>query len=228
MRTVTPEEARNAKANLEKWASKPFVLRDPDATKSEKTDKEWMFKPPRPEREQPIVIPERDVQISATKKIRYSSLPETWWDKEIQRRQQWCCDHGIDWPVPFVPAISPSIAIQVRWTTPSEFPCCPTEITENVLADYATKLKPGVEFCRNTFGRSTVTDVALIDGGKRLAVSTVPDEGLKEAVAVVYVKDGLIVHETVRTCFDSNGTKKCMAELQGLEWSGPETIDDFC
>lgn len=227
MRTVTPEEARNAKANLEKWASKPFVPRDSDALKPKKADKEWMFKPPRLGREHPIVIPERDVHIS--EKPRSSSLPETWWDKEIRRQRQWCCDHNVNWPPSFVPAISPPVAIQVRWTTPSEFPCCPNEVTENVLADYAAKLKPGTVFSRNGLWTSVVIEAVLIDGGSRLAVATYPkDGGIKEAVAVVYARDGLIVHETVRTCFDSNGTKKCMAELQGHGWDGPETIDDYC
>ena len=90
-------------------------------------------------------------------------------------------------------------------------------------------MKPGTMFSRNGLWTFVVIEAVLIDGGSRLAVATYPkDGGIKDAVAVVYVRDGLIVHETVRTCFDSNGTKKCMAELQGHGWSGPETIDDFC
>ena len=188
MRTVTPEEARNAKANLEKWARKPFVPRDLDAPVPEKKDKEWMFKPPRPI-----------------------------WTPPVEPH-----------PDPYVRAISPAVAVQVRWNTASEFPCCPTEVTATTLADYAAKLQPGVVFSRNGLWTSIVDDAVLIDNGTRLAVSTHPTEGLKDAVAVVYVKDGLVFHETVGTFFDSRGSEKCMAELQGLKWDGPELIDDFC
>lgn len=229
MRTVTPEEARNAKANLERWAGKPFVKRDPDAPVLEKKDKEWMFKPPRPERSQPVVVPtpvEHRPAVAPTAARPY----ESWWDREFARRQKWCVEHGVDWPTDLVPALSPSIAVQVRWNTPSEFPCCPHEVAENALADYAGKLKEGVVFSKNAFWESIVSDVALIDGGKRLAVATCSNNegGMKDAVAVVYVRDGLIFHETEGTFFDSNGVKKCMTELRGLKWEGPPTIDDFC
>lgn len=188
MRTVSPEEARNARANLEKWAVKPLVTRDPDAPVPEKKDKEWMFKPPRPT-----------------------------WTPPIEPRTD-----------PYVRAISPAVAVQVRWNTASEFPCCPTEVTDSTLADYAAKLQPGVEFSRNGLWTSIVDKAVLIDNGTRLAVSTHPIDGLKGAVAVVYVRDGLIFHETVGTFFDSRGNDKCMAELQGLKWDGPDLIDDFC
>ena len=188
MRTVTPEEARNAKANLERWASQPFVPRDPNAPALEKKDKEWMFKP-----------------------------PQSAWTPPVEPR-----------PVPYVRAISPALAVQVRWNTASEFPACPQEITDNTLVEYAKNLQPGTVFSTNGLWTSVVDEVALIDNGTRLAVATHPMEGIKGAVAVVYVRDGLIFHETVGTFFDPNGTKKCMTELKGLKWEGPDCIDDYC
>lgn len=228
MRTVTPEEARNAKANLEKWAANPSVPRDPDAPVPAKKDREWMFKPSRSERQAPVVLPEAIRPAPAQVSSQLSQPYESFWDKEVERQRKWCEDHRIDWPPPFVPALLPAVAVQVRWNTASEFPCCPTELTESTLADYAAKLQPGVEFSRNGLWTSIVDKAVLIDNGTRLAVSTHPVDGLKGAVAVVYVRDGLVFHETVGTFFDPLGTDKCMAELQGLKWDGPDTIDDFC
>ena len=122
MRTVTPEEARNAKANLEKWAANPSVPRDPDAPVPAKKDREWMFKPPRSERQAPVVLPEAIRPAPAQVSSQLSQPYESFWDKEVERQRKWCEDHRIDWPPPFVPALLPAVAVQVRWTTASEFP----------------------------------------------------------------------------------------------------------
>lgn len=228
MRTVTPEEARNARANLEKWAGKPFVKRDLDAPVQEKKDKEWMYKPPRPEQPAPVLSPTPPRQPPASASPRQTPRYETWWDKEYERLRKWCEDHNVNWPPPFTPALSPANAVQVRWNTPTEFPCCPNDVTESALFEYAKNLKPGAIFCKNGLWTSVVDEFALIDNGTRLAVATHPTEGIKDAVAVVYVKEGLIVHETVGTYFDSMSVKKCMTELKGYKWNGPQTIDDFC
>jgi len=195
MRTVTPEEARNAKENLEKWAGKPLFRTGENMATPEgpaERDKEWMYKPSRVGSRR-VAAPQPSTAVPAC-----------------------------------VKAISPSVAVQVRWNTPSEFPCCPHEVSDDTLRQYAESLKPGVVFSRNDLWTSIVDEVALIDGGTRLAVATHSEEGLKAAVATVYVKDGLVCHETAGTYFSDVGVRKRMAELQGLAWDGPDCIDDYC
>ena len=38
----------------------------------------------------------------------------------------------------------------------------------------------------------------------------------------------LLVKRPAATFFDSRSHDKCLAELQGLKWDGPDTIDDYC
>ena len=119
------------------------MKRDPNAPLSEKKDKAWMFKPPRPN-----------------------------WTPPVEPR-----------PDPYVHAISPAVAVQVRRNTASEFPCCPTEITESSLADYAVKLKPGVEFCRNALWTSIVNNCRGLSGMDRTqSMTTAEFTDGKEAV----------------------------------------------
>lgn len=125
-------------------------------------------------------------------------------------------------------ARSPKVAAQVKWNTPTDFPHCPEEVTDDVLTRYAEALKPGVVFCKNDFWTSIVDEVVMLDDGSRLAVATHPQSGLKAAVALIYIQDGRVVHETAGTFFTEGGVKKCLTELQGQEWTGPEVFDDFC
>lgn len=196
MRTVTPEEAQNAKINLERWAGKPFVEKKADkqriSTPSVR-NKEWMYKPPHP-----------------TYGLQASFVPPTILGDAMKD------------------ARSPKVAAQVKWNTPTDFPHCPEEVTDDVLTRYTEALKPGVVFCKNDFWTSIVDEVVMLDDGSRLAVATHPQSGLKAAVALIYIQDGRVVHETAGTFFTEGGVKKCLTELQGQEWTGPEVFDDFC
>jgi hypothetical protein len=102
-------------------------------------------------------------------------------------------------------------------------------LTDDVLAVYLERLTEGVIFCRNDFWTSKVVKAALYDEGKGIAVWTVPvSDGLKSAIAKVYVRDGKIVHETEGTYFSDEGAEKAFTILQGLEWTGGDSIDDYC
>ena len=196
MRTVTPEEAQNARINLERWAGKPLAEKKADKQRlhtAPTRDKEWMYKPPHPAGGlyAPFVT---------------STISE-----------------GI-----MKDARSPKVAAQIKWNTPTDFPHCPEEVTDDALTRYAKDLKSGVVFCKNDFWTSIVDTVVVLDAGSRLAVATHPQSGLKAAVALVYIQEGRIVHETAGTFFTEDGVKKCLTELQGQEWTGPEVFDDFC
>ena len=218
MRTVTPEEARNAKENLERWSKKPIFTPDPNLPTVElKRDKEWMFKAPKPEVPDPRTPEQKEAD--AREWHRRMVLAQ----QEEERRETLLRN------LPnYVQAISPAIAGQRNWGTPSEFPCCPDVMTEDVIERYAEALKEEVVFCRNRLWESTVLQAMLIDGGTRIAVATSSSTGLKDAVAVVYVDGAKIIHETYGTYFSEDGVRKAMTELQGLEWTGGDVFDDYC
>ena len=54
-------------------------------------------------------------------------------------------------------------------------------------------------------------------------------EGLKPwSVAEITFKNDFFVHSNLGSHFDKNGADKLFCIEQGLEWTGGDTIDDFC
>lgn len=47
---------------------------------------------------------------------------------------------------------------QQNWKTPTEFPCCPQEIGNNPIVNYATKLKAEKVFSQNQYSKSIIED----------------------------------------------------------------------
>ena len=119
-------------------------------------------------------------------------------------------------------------AVQIAWRTPSEFLCCPQEISDNPLKDYHSNLKPNAVFCQNKYFSSNVVDSAIVDEGKALWVMC-KSEGMKPwALTKVTFKDGLFVHVSEGTFFAEKGAQKYFTLAQGKEWTGGEIFDDYC
>lgn len=130
--------------------------------------------------------------------------------------------------VEHVHAVEPVSAVQVKWTTPSMFPYCPKEVTKDTIQKYYQALKPGFTFAKNSVYESIVSAVVLPENRSFMLVATYPKEGMKCALAKVYVVDGVIVHESCGTFFSEDGLNKEMTLQQGLPWNGPDSIDDYC
>ena len=119
-------------------------------------------------------------------------------------------------------------AIQIDWRTPSEFPCCPKELSNAPLEDYQKNLKADAVFCANNIYNSKVVDSAIIDEEKVLLVMTHSENVKPWALAVVTYSNGVFAHENMGSFFDENGVKKRFTMAQGLEWTGGDSIDDYC
>ena len=121
-------------------------------------------------------------------------------------------------------------AVQRDWQTPSEFPCCSQEINENPLATYAENLKIDSVFCRNDLYSSLVYKSAMSEDRQSLFVMTKPEEeSVKSwALAKITFEDGLFVHTSIRSFFSKEGAEKQFTLAQGLEWTGGDSIDDYC
>lgn len=203
MRTVTPEEARNAYVNAMRWAmKKPSPIPSPQHVEGER-DKEWMFKPPKPEG-----IREFDD---------LGSMPYV----HVQE----------DFGPQGVKAASPETALQRAWSTPSTFPNCPNEkATQEGLAKYAAALVRGAVFSENQYGRSVVAESELAKGGTELIVRASSPSEIKPGgtLARITVEGDFFVHESLGTFFTEEGAQKEYTLALGREWTGGDTFDDLC
>ncbi|MDR2908079.1 MAG: HNH endonuclease [Bacteroidales bacterium] len=122
-------------------------------------------------------------------------------------------------------------AVQRDWQTPTEFPCTPQKIGENPLAAYSDNIKEGQVFCCNQYDTSIVFRSAFSKDGQSIYVMTEfsrGEEAVKPyALAKITYENGLFVH-TGRTFFSKEGAEKQFTLVQGLEWTGGDSIDDYC
>lgn len=122
-------------------------------------------------------------------------------------------------------------AAQRNWHTPSEFPCTPQEVGDNPFAAYAENLKKGAILAKNQYGASLIVDSGFSEDRQVLYVMTESSEGngaIKPyALAEITYEDGLFVHSG-HTFFTKEGAEKQFTLVQGLEWTGKDSIDDYC
>ena len=151
-------------------------------------------------------------------------------------------DNNVLFPVPEQPennthsldltkAAYPTLALQKHWKTPTEFFCCPTVPTENLLLDYYHNLAISRPFSRNKFCEHTVLDFALTDDGQTLIIATKntnPNDVKHFGLLKVYCSSNKLIHESISTYFEENGVRKYFTLAQGKERNGPDSIDDYC
>lgn len=132
-------------------------------------------------------------------------------------------------------AKSPAIAWQRKWKTPTDFLCCPSEINDNTMEEYFNNLVIGGNYNSTLYYGNDkpdiqkVVDKAYIDDNKSILVLSVNEGGIKPyALSKIYISDDKIIHESMGTFFEENGALKQFALAQGLEWTGGDSIDDYC
>lgn len=127
-----------------------------------------------------------------------------------------------------VSALTPN-AVQRNWKTAAEFPCCPQGNMGDPMAAYAEKLMFGSVFCRNHIQLGVAVKTVLSSDGQSLYVIVESENGLKPwALAKLTYENGLYVHASLGTFFSREGTEKRLCGELGLEWSGQDSIDDYC
>ncbi|MBR6285021.1 MAG: hypothetical protein IKR25_12140 [Muribaculaceae bacterium] len=121
-------------------------------------------------------------------------------------------------------------AVQVAWTTPTEFPLCPQKQCEKPLDEYMKRLIPGQIFCHNQFQDSIVIDTAIDANGSALYVMCKFSDvkAVKPwSLAKVTYRNGVYYHEG-GTYFEEIGARKYFTLAKGEEWTGGDVLDDFC
>ena len=207
MRTVTKEEARNAYERVMHWAKTPSRKSSTGGQVGE-----WVFKPF--EEEENV----RAFWDSYEKPIKKYDTP-----KKIEIEQSY------DEFDLLTKSITPNV-LQRNWRTPTEFPLCPSEVNENILEYYFLNLEKGKVFCSNQYWTSLVFDFAISKESNKLWV--VCDSGKKSvkqwALVEVTIERGYFVHTTISTFFEQNGVMKRFTLIQGKEWNGGDSFDDYC
>jgi hypothetical protein len=120
-------------------------------------------------------------------------------------------------------------AVQRDWRTPSEFPCCPQEYTGSPILAYAENAKTGLLFCQNDLYSSNVAKTALSSDQQSLFIITHGAESIKEwGLAEITYENEVFVHLSRGTFFTELGAEKQFVLAQGLEWTGEDSVDDYC
>lgn len=210
MRTVSAEEAQACLERMSIWAAS-------DKPPSGGSLGEWVFKPI--PKHQPVATRKEPIPAEQRKWDRPTELSFT---RPISPRYETVSD--------LVMARTPGAA-QRRWRIPSEFPCCPHEHGEQPLITYAANIKPHSIFAYNDITKSAVLEAALADDQQAIWVmcESLEENAVKPwSLAKITFEDGLYIHTSLGTFFDKTGAEKQFCLAQGLEWTGGDSIDDYC
>jgi len=122
-------------------------------------------------------------------------------------------------------------AKQKNWKTPTEFPCCPQENTDNPIITYAANLNEGDVFSRNQYTSSIIELIAISHDNQTLWImcKSGDENPIKPySLAEITYQNDVFVHNSLGTFFQKDGVEKQFTLVQGLEWTGGDSIDDYC
>ena len=251
MRTVSAEEARNAYEKIMSWAALPS-----SATPSKGgTMGEWIYSSSAPQSWQPdfsgrdkpnepSIEAEQAPKAMTVKDLRITSdRPIVIQDSFFDRAMLYDVEGNPIGPKPTrkekralresnLPEYfetSNKLAQYIGWkpNTKPEFPCCPTEVSENPLQEYADRLIEGADFVVPVYGPSTVYK-HIIDHNQLLVITRIPNGVKNFGLARVTWNGKVFVHESIGTYFEENGVMAAFTRAPGKEWTGPDSIDDYC
>lgn len=118
-----------------------------------------------------------------------------------------------------------------NWKTPTEFPCCPQENTDNPITAYAKNLNVGDIFSRNQYTSSIIERFAISNDVNKLWImcKSGDENPIKPySLTEITYQNNVFVHNSLGTFFQKDGVEKQFTLVQGLEWTGGDSIDDYC
>lgn len=132
----------------------------------------------------------------------------------------------------FINSLTPNAVQKAQnLKTPSEFPCCPQENTANPITTYAKNLSKGNVFYLNQYTSSTIEQFAISNDENALWImcKTSNESSIKPfSLAEVTYQNDVFVHKSLGTFFQREGAEKQFILVQGLKWTGRDSIDDNC
>lgn len=214
MRTVSKEEGERTLKNMENWAKKRQVPSGKGILG------EWIYNTDAEETEElrqwrQSNLQQNDIQLHEWQKANLSQIPQS----EMPNVQQ---PEEAD----IKPSLTPN-AFQRKWKTETEFPCCPTD-PNATLDDYFSNLHSGVIFTRNNWHETILLDCAIVDDSILVLSKSTQENPIKPWCLCRITKEGQFVHENLGSFFEEKGARKQYTLKQGLEWTGGDSIDDYC
>lgn len=208
MKNVTPEEAKNCLDNWKHWAK--TAAPNPNYKKEEHHVGDWIFDKPinvnynRQKNTAPLFVDNVEAEnkkIDATTSENTESNTidtEEWLTKMFGKKGGIKEEPEYDG---LYDSLTPS-AKQRYWRTPTEFPCCPAEVTDKSLEVYKDNLKEGELFSSNSYDKYYVIDKAIIPDKNDLIVLCTNNEGEQVfgayALCSVKIEKGTFVHMSIR------------------------------
>lgn len=208
MKNVTPEEAKNCLDNWKHWAK--TAAPNPNYKKEERHVGDWIFdKPVNVKNNRPMITTPHFVdKVEVGGKEIYTTISEDsgsnsidtgeWLAKTFGKKEEIKEELEYD-------GLSDSLtssAKQRYWRTPTEFPCCPSEVTDNGLQVYKDNLKEGELFSSNNFAKYYVIDKDIIPDKNGLVVLCTNNEGEQVfgayALCSVKIENGKFIHSSIR------------------------------
>lgn len=129
-------------------------------------------------------------------------------------------------------SLTPNAVQKARtWKTPSEFPCCPKEKSDYPIDSYFANLYVGYVFSRNQYTSSVIESFAISQDSSTLWIigkSEERDPVKPYSLAEITYHNDVFVHNSLGTFFQKDGAEKQFTLVQGLEWTGGDSIDDYC
>lgn len=126
------------------------------------------------------------------------------------------------------PAKSPSTAVQVDWHTPTDFPLCPTHTNyDNPIEQYYKQLAINKIITQNQYACHYIKEFVQLADNKLIIRSYTKDNVKEHSIITISFMNNVFEHFG-RYFFSESGAQKQFTIMQGLQWEGEDSIDDFC
>ncbi len=202
MRNVTPEEAKNCLENWSHWTK--IAAPNPDYKKESNQVGDWIYSStprinqPNPHNTEPVKIDSSptitDLQDDQPEGVTIDTnewLAQTFGAEEEEEKKE----EDDDWFESLTPSAKQS------WWTKTEFPCCPSEVTEDGLERYQENLMESKPFSVNTYDTYYVIDRKVVKEKNMLAILSTNKEGEvfgAYSLAIVKIDKGKYCHISLR------------------------------
>lgn len=218
MRKVSPEEARNAFEKIMSWAAKP----------SEETPSrggkmgEWIYS--KAQEHHPEQITRGGYFSDFARGMEYDINGNPLGPRP-SRKEKKILANNTDYS-----ETSNPLAVQIGWEsqTKPDFPCCPDRVEENPLQEYAANLEEGKPFVDIYYGPSTILEYTIYKD-KLIVITKLPKGSSKNfGLAEVVWNGSVFIHKAVNTYIEENGVRAAYAREQRKNWTGQDSIDNYC
>lgn len=143
----------------------------------------------------------------------------------VYHDKQWGPEDTVEEDMPIEKQSLTLNAMQVNWKVPSEFPLCPSVVSDEPLQDYLNNISEGKLFAKNAVYQS---EVIKADFDKdRKAIVVMASGGMGYALAKIEYKSNMFYHTSIRTFITDEGAEKYYTIERGYEWTGGDVFDDF-